>query len=145
VPTSLERSQSSFTAIICNHKATNPENWAKVGRVLSEIIGLEPVVKNRKQFWQLGPFEVIKMVSFARLRTHTRGDVASRRVAFIDCEARLCVVCTVQCVCGVERSLLLVVVIWTVRTFQERVRIAGPYHYLTDQCDVIHRAVIFTL
>jgi len=43
--TSLERSQPSFTAIIYAHKATNSEKFAEVGRILSEITGLEPVVK----------------------------------------------------------------------------------------------------
>jgi len=41
--TSLERLQPNFTAIIYVCKATNPENWAKIDRVLSEIIGLEQI------------------------------------------------------------------------------------------------------
>jgi len=35
--TSLERSQPNFTAIICSHKATNSENFTKIGCVISEI------------------------------------------------------------------------------------------------------------
>jgi len=35
---SLKRSQLNFTAIIHARKATNPENFAKIGCVLSEII-----------------------------------------------------------------------------------------------------------
>jgi len=31
--TSLRRSQPNFTAIIYAHRATNTENWAKIGRV----------------------------------------------------------------------------------------------------------------
>jgi len=38
---SLERSQPNFTAVICPHAANNPENWAKIGSVISKIIGLE--------------------------------------------------------------------------------------------------------
>jgi len=43
--TSLMRSQPHFTAIIYARKCTNLENFTKIGRVLSEIIGLEPLVK----------------------------------------------------------------------------------------------------
>ena len=43
--TSLERSQPIFTAVIYARKATNFENLANIGRVLCEIIELEPVVK----------------------------------------------------------------------------------------------------
>jgi len=60
--TSVERSQFA-TPFHSNHlrpqKAANPENFAKTGRVLSETIGLEPVV-NWKQFRQLGSSKVIK-------------------------------------------------------------------------------------
>ena len=52
--TSFERSQPHFTAIIYTRNATNPENFAKIGRVRSEIIGLEPVVKNGSSFDSLG-------------------------------------------------------------------------------------------
>jgi len=48
--TSLEWSQPNFTPIICAHTATNPENWAKIGLVLSEITGLEPTVKTGSSF-----------------------------------------------------------------------------------------------
>jgi len=41
VATTLERSQPNFTAIIYSRIATNCEQFAKIGRVLSEIIGLE--------------------------------------------------------------------------------------------------------
>jgi len=41
--TSLE--QPNFTAIIYAHKATNSEKFAKISRILSEITGLEPIVK----------------------------------------------------------------------------------------------------
>ena len=43
--TSLERLQPNFTAIIYACSATDPENWAKVGRVHFEDIGLEGIVK----------------------------------------------------------------------------------------------------
>jgi len=48
--TSLERSQPNFTANIYAPKATNTENWVKIGCILSEIIGLEPVVKTGSRF-----------------------------------------------------------------------------------------------
>jgi len=41
--TSLERSQPHLTAIIYARKATNPENFAQTGRILSEIISLEAI------------------------------------------------------------------------------------------------------
>jgi len=44
--TSRERSEPNFTTIIY----ARPENWAKIGRALSEIIGLEPVVKTGRSF-----------------------------------------------------------------------------------------------
>jgi len=47
---SAERSQPNFTAIIYAHKATNSENFAKIGRMVSEIIRLEPVVKTESIF-----------------------------------------------------------------------------------------------
>jgi len=37
--TSLNRSQPNFTAIVYARTATNPEYWAKIGRVRFEIIG----------------------------------------------------------------------------------------------------------
>jgi len=43
--TALERSQPSITAIIYARNATNPEHFAKIGGIHSEIIGLEPIVK----------------------------------------------------------------------------------------------------
>jgi len=49
--TSLERSQPHFTSIIYAHNATNSENFAKIGRVLSEIIGLEPIAKTGSSFY----------------------------------------------------------------------------------------------
>ena len=52
--TSYERSQLHFTAIIYTRNATSPENFAKIGRVRSEIIGLEPIVKNGSSFDSLG-------------------------------------------------------------------------------------------
>jgi len=48
--TSLERSQPHYTAIIFARKAINPENFEKIGGALSEIIGLEPVVKTGSSF-----------------------------------------------------------------------------------------------
>jgi len=42
---SLERSQLNSAATICAHKLTNSENLANIGRVLSEITGLEQIVK----------------------------------------------------------------------------------------------------
>ena len=48
--TSRERSEPNFTTIIYARKVTSPENWAKIGRALSEIIGLEPVVKTGRSF-----------------------------------------------------------------------------------------------
>ena len=47
--TSLERSQSNFTAIIYAH-FTNSKNFAKISRVLSEITGLEQTVKTGTSF-----------------------------------------------------------------------------------------------
>ena len=41
----LERSQPVFTSIICAHKATNIENWTKIGCLHFEIIGLKGIVK----------------------------------------------------------------------------------------------------
>jgi len=35
--TALERPQPNFTAIICAHKATNSENFAKIGCVTFKI------------------------------------------------------------------------------------------------------------
>ena len=50
----LSRSISScyplFTAIIYAHKASNSENVAMIGRILSEITGLEPIVKTGSSF-----------------------------------------------------------------------------------------------
>jgi len=43
--TSLGRSQPHFTAFIFAQKSDNPENFAKIGRVLSGIVGVEPIVK----------------------------------------------------------------------------------------------------
>jgi len=43
--TSLGRSQPHFTAFLFAQKSDNPENFAKIGRVLSGIIGVEPIVK----------------------------------------------------------------------------------------------------
>jgi len=43
--TPIELSQPYFTGIIYARRATNPENWAKIGRVYFEIIGLERIVK----------------------------------------------------------------------------------------------------
>jgi len=48
--TFLERLQLNFTAIIYAPKATNCENVAKIGRVLSEITGLEQTVKTGSSF-----------------------------------------------------------------------------------------------
>ena len=48
--TSFERSQPHFTAIIYTRNATNPENFAKIGRVRSEIIGLEPIVNKKLSY-----------------------------------------------------------------------------------------------
>jgi len=48
--TSLERLQLHFTAIIYAKKATNPENSAKIGDVLSEMTGLEPTVQTGSSF-----------------------------------------------------------------------------------------------
>jgi len=47
---SCERSQPHFTAIIRARKSTNPEYVAKVGSVLSEIIGLEQTVETGSSF-----------------------------------------------------------------------------------------------
>jgi len=47
---SCERSQPHFTAIIRARKSTNPEYVAKVGSVLSEIIGLEQRVETGSSF-----------------------------------------------------------------------------------------------
>jgi len=41
--TTIERVQPNFTPLA--PKSTNPENWAKIGRAVSEIIGFERVVK----------------------------------------------------------------------------------------------------
>ena len=60
--TSFERSQPHFTAIIYALKAISPEYFAKIARLLSEVIGLDSRTssKNRKQFRQLGSPKVIK-------------------------------------------------------------------------------------
>jgi len=42
--TYLERSQPNFTTIIYARRATNPQNLAKIAQVLSEVIGLEPII-----------------------------------------------------------------------------------------------------
>jgi len=41
--TTIERVQPNFTPL--SPKSTNPENWAKIGHAVSEIIGFERVVK----------------------------------------------------------------------------------------------------
>ena len=43
----LERSQLNFMAIVYARKATSPENFAKVGRTLSKIIRLAPILKRQ--------------------------------------------------------------------------------------------------
>ena len=48
--TSTQQSQPCFTAIIYDHNATNFENFAKIRRVLSEITGLESIVKTGSSF-----------------------------------------------------------------------------------------------
>ena len=48
--TSLERSQPHFTSVIYVWKATNPENFAKIGRVLSQTIGHKPIVNTGSSF-----------------------------------------------------------------------------------------------
>jgi len=50
--TTLERSQPNFTAIffVYGRKATNSENFAKIGQVLSQIIGAEPIIKTGSSF-----------------------------------------------------------------------------------------------
>ena len=58
--TALERPQPNFTAIICAHKATNSENFTKIGCVISEINQARTNSKNQKQLWQLGSPKVIK-------------------------------------------------------------------------------------
>jgi len=48
--TSLERSQPHFTAIVIARKAIDREKFAKLGRAISEIIGVEPLVQVRSSF-----------------------------------------------------------------------------------------------
>jgi len=48
--TSLERSQRNCTSIIYDCNAANRENWAKIGRVHFEKIGLEGTVKTGSTF-----------------------------------------------------------------------------------------------
>jgi len=47
---SLERPQSHFTAIIYASKASNSVHFVKIGSVLSEITGLEPIIKTGSGF-----------------------------------------------------------------------------------------------
>jgi len=62
VATTLERSQANFTAIIHARNATNWKKFAKIGRVLSEIIGLERQTsrKKRQHLRKLGSSKVIR-------------------------------------------------------------------------------------
>jgi len=73
---SFERSEPHFTAIIHTHNASNSENFAKFGRVLSEITGLKPVVKTGSSFGSKGYPWSLKMVPFDR--THTTSYSASK-------------------------------------------------------------------
>ena len=57
--TSLERSQSNFTAVICAGKATKPESRAKIGRIHWNNWA-RTSSKIQKQFQQLGSFKVIE-------------------------------------------------------------------------------------
>jgi len=61
---SLKRSQLNFTAIIHARKATNPENFAKIGCVLSEIIASKQQKKTGSSFSSYGHPRSLKMVSF---------------------------------------------------------------------------------
>jgi len=67
VETSLERSQPHFTAIIYARTATNPEKFAKIGRILSEIFGLEPIVTNESSSDSSGHPRSLKLVPCDRI------------------------------------------------------------------------------
>ena len=66
IATSLKPPQLHFTAIIHAQKATNRENFANIGHVLSKIIGLEPIVKIGSSFGSYDHPRSLKMVPFDR-------------------------------------------------------------------------------
>jgi len=64
--TSFERSLPNFTAVICNRRATNPENWTKISHVHFEINGFKQIVKTGSSFGGWGHSRSLRMVPFDR-------------------------------------------------------------------------------